>query len=84
MQADARNIATLEEAYFADNQSYVVPTGTAGATVTIGSQTGKMSPGNTPSGTASSTAYNIVVSNGAGGTGSDDYSLSSNGANGFY
>jgi type IV pilus assembly protein PilA len=85
MQADAKNIASMMEAYFADNQSYIGGTATAGATFTfITGQTGRMSAGNSLAVTGGAASYNIVVTNAAGGTGSDDFSLSSTGASGFY
>jgi type IV pilus assembly protein PilA len=85
MVSDAKNIATMLEATFADTQSYPSLTATAaGGTFTIGTQTGRMSTGNVGSVTGGTASYTIVVNNGAGGTGSDDYSLTSTGAFAWY
>src|SRR5208337_3132553 len=49
VQSDARNTATMEEAFFGDNQSYFTTSASAGSPGTpfvIGSQTGRMSAHN--------------------------------------
>src|SRR5208283_3752731 len=48
MQADARNTVIMEEATFTDTQSYMpIATTAPGASFTIGSQSARMSAGNT-------------------------------------
>ena len=75
MVADARNMATAEEAYYADMQQYgtLAAAVNSGGTGTIGpAATGvpiKMSKGNTPTVTivGTGTSYAIVIANPAGG-----------------
>ena len=74
MVSDARNTATAEEAYFADNQTYIIATAAAGASTTLGTQTVNMSKGNALAVAAGAggigTTYSITITNaGAGGTG---------------
>lgn len=84
MQSDAKNTATMEEAYFADNQIYLNLAQT-GAQFSIGSTTGKPSKGNLVQVTgASVSAYTIAVSNGAGGAGSLNFSMDNGGNTGYY
>jgi type IV pilus assembly protein PilA len=64
MIADARNIATAEEAYFGDYMVYLPTTiATAGGAGTLGSQNISMSKGNTLVVTSSTSSYSITVSN---------------------
>lgn len=63
MQSDARNAATLEEAAYADNQSYEDETVAYPNSGTIGGQTVRPSSGNTITITGATTAYTIAVSN---------------------
>ena len=81
MQSDARNTATVEEAYFGDNQSYTIFGPLAGASpgvsFVIGAQTARMSSHNginvgplTPGGNS---GYYIQVYNTNGGSGSNTY-----------
>jgi prepilin-type N-terminal cleavage/methylation domain-containing protein len=79
MQADARNIATVEEAAFSDNQSYTNISVTYPSSGTIGTQTVRPSSNNTVDVTGASTAYTIVIQNANAGTGSTHYSLNSSG-----
>lgn len=82
MQSDARNIATMEEATFGDNQSYVnVPAGTTGA-FSIGSQPGRMSAGNSLAITGATAAYTITVTN-ANSVGSTNYTQANDGSTGW-
>jgi len=84
MQSDGRNIATMEEATFGDQQSYVAQTATAGASFSIGSQTGHMSQGNSLNITApGGTSYGITVTNTNGGTGSSNYWQANTGTTGW-
>lgn len=69
MVADARNIATQEEAFFTDNSTYSTLTiATAGGQATFGTTTIKASKGNTIASTTTGTTYSIVVTNSAAGT----------------
>lgn len=68
MVVDARNIATQEEAFFADNRIYSVVTVGAGAVTVFGTTTIKASKGNTIASTVTGTTYSIVVTNSAAGT----------------
>jgi len=80
MQADARNIATVEEAAFSDNQSYTNLTAIVyPSTGAIGSQTIRPSAGNQIDITGASTSYTIVIQNQNAGTGSLHYSINSTG-----
>jgi prepilin-type N-terminal cleavage/methylation domain-containing protein len=79
MQADARNIATVEEAAFSDNQSYTNVSVTYPNSGTIGTQTVRPSSNNTVDVTGASTTYTIVIQNANAGTGSTHYSLNSSG-----
>jgi type IV pilus assembly protein PilA len=83
MQADARNIATMEEATFGDTQSYLNTTqATAGGAFTIGSQTGRLSAGNTLGITGQYTSYVITVTNG-NSVGSTKYTQANDGTIGW-
>ena len=62
MIADARNVATAEEAYFSSTYSPLT-IATAGGNATLGTQNVYMSKGNTLVVLASSTSYTITVSN---------------------
>ncbi len=85
MQSDGRNIATMEEATFGDQQSYVANNGgtTAGSSFSIGSQSGHMSQGNTLNITATAASYSITVTNTNGGTGSSNYWQNNDGTTGW-
>lgn len=78
MQADARNIATALEAYFADNQSYTNVSIAQGASVTT-PISAKASAGNTVNVAGAASTYTISVSNASGGTGSTLYTLDNTG-----
>jgi type IV pilus assembly protein PilA len=85
MVADARNVATQEEAFFSDTQSYVATTSTGGSfTLTDGqsiSMPGRVSAGNTLTVTASTgpAVYTIVIVNTSVTSTSDNYTLISDG-----
>ena len=80
MEADARNIATVEEAAFSTNQSYTDVTATAYPNpATVGNQTIRPSSGNTITVSGQPTAYTIVINNANGGDNSNNYSISSSG-----
>src|SRR5208337_5480785 len=77
MQSDARNTATMMEAYFGDNQAYTsftAPAASPGSSFVIGTQTGRMSSKNglnvQGSVGANGSAYYIQVTNVNGGSGS--------------
>jgi prepilin-type N-terminal cleavage/methylation domain-containing protein len=80
MISDARNTATVEEAYFSDTQTYS-GFGAQASVFVLGSQTVRPSQNNTvqstPTGLAST--YTIIVNNPNGGSGSTHYSLFSTG-----
>lgn len=86
MQADARNLATVQEAVFGDTQSYSNPGAqSSGASFTVGGQNVKLSAGNSLSAiTGTPTAYTITIQNANGGTGSTNYSITNTGGAGFY
>jgi len=90
MQADARNIATMEEATFGDTQSYSVPGGYTGAggTFSIGNQPGRLSQGNALTITGQPTSYTILIQNPNGGDTpagvSSNYTQDNSGNVGFY
>ena len=80
MQSDARNTATMMEAFFGDNQSYPSVTAAAaspGSSFVIGSQTGRMSSKNALNVVglvgANGSGYTIQVTNVNGGSGSSVY-----------
>ena len=79
MVADARNLATVEEAVFSDTQSYVNQAANA-TQFTLNTQTVRPSQGNTISVTGGPTAYTILVLNANGGSGSTHYTLDNSGA----
>lgn len=68
MFSDARNIATLEEAFFIDNRTYsAIASFTSPATASFGTTTIALSKGNTLAVTATASSYSITVANtGAG------------------
>ena len=86
MQADAGNVATMEEVFFDDTYSYIATTSNSGGSFVIGTQTGLMSYGNILQVLVSvpPTIYLIIISNETGGTGSTSYTLWNNGVMGFY
>ncbi len=71
MVADARNVATLEEAFFVDYRTYsaILPGFTAPATYTFGTTIVAASKGNTLAVTATGTSYSITVANAGAGAG---------------
>lgn len=80
VQSDARNTATMMEAFFGDNQSYPSASAAAsspGSPFYIGSQTGRMSSHNgliaQPTYINNSSGYYIQVYNANGGSGSITY-----------
>ncbi len=81
MQSDARNTATVEEAYFGDNQSYTAIGPMAGASpgvsFVIGSQTARMTAHNgiqvQQMNNGGNSGYNIQVFNPNGGSGSNTF-----------
>ena len=88
MQADARNLATMEEAVFGDTQSYVNPVTVATTPVLSFSltttQSGKLSAGNGLTVSGAPTAYDITITNANGGTGSTNYHQDNTGVQGFF
>ncbi len=70
MVADARNVATQEEAFFTDRSTYSTITSfTAPAVYTFGTTTLSASKGNTIAATATGTSYSITVANTGAGAG---------------
>jgi len=84
MVSDARNIATIEEALFSDNQSYYQLDGSTGLTTagpTNGKQNIRITQGNSVNVTGYPAAYTITVTNLGSGTG--NYTLTNDGSAGF-
>jgi type IV pilus assembly protein PilA len=91
MMTDARNIATMEEAIFGDQRSYVNTTATAGpgpVSFTLIENSGKaltdnVSAGNYLTITGAVLDYTIKISNPNGGAGSVNYWQTNNGTTWF-
>lgn len=81
MMADARNIATMEEANFGDTQSYapIATTNPGPVAFTLGTQTGNLSQGNTLTVSSAPTNYSILIANPSGGTNSTSYHQTNDG-----
>jgi len=83
MVADARNVATVLEAYFTDFGSYAITPAAVGPGPTTGTwsgQTIKASRGNTVDApTANAASYAITVGNGGSGAGKSPLTLNSTG-----
>jgi type IV pilus assembly protein PilA len=86
MVADARNIATAVEAFYADSQSYPGSLTITSPTPLTTPISARASAGNTITVTSAGTqqTYSIAVANSAGGTGSTNYSITSTGAPAWY
>jgi len=86
MQSDAKNIATMEAAFYLDYGFYSNEMGIpAGGKFRLESNLiGKMSPGNSLNITGAPATYTITVTDAKAGTGSTNYSLSSNGMTSFW
>ncbi len=83
MQADARNIATSLEAFFADNQSYTTFTIGAGSAITA-PVSAKASAGNSITVTGSTSTYTISAINSNGGSSSTQYTIDNTGATAWH
>jgi type IV pilus assembly protein PilA len=79
MVADARNLATIEEATFSDNQSYADVAATS-SPFTVGTQSARPSQGNNITVSGAPTTYTILIINANGGNGSTHYTLDNSGA----
>jgi type IV pilus assembly protein PilA len=84
MVSDGRNVSTMLEAFFSDNQSYPSPTATAGGSFVIGTQTGRMSTGNILTVTGTASTYSVVVNNPNAGTLTNNYLVTNAGVTSWY
>lgn len=90
MISDAKNVATMEEANFGDNQNYTqpatnpVPLSTSGTAFSLGSQAGRLSKSNSMSIAVNGSTYTIYMNNPNAGVGSTNYSMDNGGNIGWY
>ncbi len=88
MVSDAKNIATMQEAYFSDFQSYSSATTAVTGPFAVGSTTGNLTKNDTlvkiDTATTPNMAYTIYIANAAGGSLSQTYSMDNGGDTGFY
>src|SRR5208337_4576044 len=85
VQSDARNTATMEEAYFGDNQAYsFFSVASSPGTFVMGSQSGRLSKNNGMNiayfSNGGNSGYYIQVFNAQGGSGSNTFYQDNSGA----